>query len=655
MTRDRIVQLVAVIVMAAGITASGSMLPRILEQSDRSVLRYTDVSVEGAPPWIALGTMFGSLRGLLVDFLWLRIDINKSRGLFFEVMADADIITRLQPRFAGVWAFHGHNMAYNISVATHTQEDRWEWVNAGLRLIRNEGLRHNPNDLLLHRELAFFFAHKIEGVSDDAHLYYKTQFCREWHGVLGEPPADLEERIAWMKAIADAPATLDAAIALEPEVRTIVDQLQQSAPGGGPGPAFELDGSLLRYYAEWIALHGQSAYADILGRETEVLEQPRYVIFDRVASDADLAEAWDVLIRHVRKRVLIDEYNMDPRRMYEYTRDLGPIDWRHGEAHALYWSRRGSELGEGRIKEHDIYHVLNNDRIQLQAMQGLARSGRVQFDWFSEEMPGRMPDPRWIDSIDSYFEQFYAKHFYVRGAGGESFIGFFQNFLSFAIRQWYRAGERDKAEKLLARLDELFGSGARIPNTQYLVPLDVFVRDQTFEQYEVQPHLAPSEVAASLRYGLIEGVGRGRPEVLRQALEFAGQVTEFFRTHENNAYLNKFGRARMAELVYNVGDSAKLALFDVMVDRSIRLEDRMTIWSQLDKDAPGLRPYVYDAVRRQLDAELRSTPYGERFTIDQILPAPPNMEALRIRIREEQQERQKNLDEQRARDAIERG
>jgi hypothetical protein len=127
------------------------------------MLRYTDVAVEGAPPAVALGTAIGALRGLIVDYLWIKIHLQKQKGLYYEVMADADLITKLQPRFSAVWAFHGHNMAYNISVAHNTEQERWEWVSAGIDLVRNRGLRYNPNDLQLHRELAFWFAHKIEG------------------------------------------------------------------------------------------------------------------------------------------------------------------------------------------------------------------------------------------------------------------------------------------------------------------------------------------------------------------------------------------------------------------------------------------------------------------------------------------------------------
>ncbi len=119
---------------------SGVVLPRLTEISERHVLRYTDVAVEGAPPVVALGTAIGALRGVIVDYLWIKVHLMKQKGLYYEVMADADLITKLQPRFSAVWAFHGHNMAYNISVAHNTEEERWEWVKQGIDLIRNRQL-----------------------------------------------------------------------------------------------------------------------------------------------------------------------------------------------------------------------------------------------------------------------------------------------------------------------------------------------------------------------------------------------------------------------------------------------------------------------------------------------------------------------------------
>ena len=140
MSGNRFVVVLAPIVTALLLAASGSLLPGILRQSDDHVLRYTNTSVEGAPPIVVIGTTIGALRGLVVDYLWIKANAMKEKGLFYEAMSDAELITKLQPRFGAVWSFHGHNMAYNISVATQTPQERWQWVSAGIALLRDRGV-----------------------------------------------------------------------------------------------------------------------------------------------------------------------------------------------------------------------------------------------------------------------------------------------------------------------------------------------------------------------------------------------------------------------------------------------------------------------------------------------------------------------------------
>lgn len=65
-------------------------------------LRYTDEAEEGAPPMVVLGTALGALRGLLVDYLWIKVTLQKEKGLLYEVMSDSNLITALQPRFPEV-------------------------------------------------------------------------------------------------------------------------------------------------------------------------------------------------------------------------------------------------------------------------------------------------------------------------------------------------------------------------------------------------------------------------------------------------------------------------------------------------------------------------------------------------------------------------
>ncbi len=124
MKKDRVIQTFSALIATASFSIGGYMLPTILDEAEDNTLRYTNNVVAGVPDWVnTIGMSIGALRGLLVDYLWIKIQQMQRDGLFFEVMADAELITKLQPRFPQVWVFHAHNMAYNISVATHTIEE----------------------------------------------------------------------------------------------------------------------------------------------------------------------------------------------------------------------------------------------------------------------------------------------------------------------------------------------------------------------------------------------------------------------------------------------------------------------------------------------------------------------------------------------------
>ena len=101
--RDRVIQSIAAVLLVASLVAAGLLQPRMTAVADREQLRYTDVSIDGAPPIVAIGTAIGALRGLIVDYLWLKVTLQKEKGLLYEVMADSDLITKLQPRFPEVW------------------------------------------------------------------------------------------------------------------------------------------------------------------------------------------------------------------------------------------------------------------------------------------------------------------------------------------------------------------------------------------------------------------------------------------------------------------------------------------------------------------------------------------------------------------------
>ena len=190
MNRDRVIQIIAALVALAAMAASTALTPHIAAEAGRAQLAYTAEAAEGDPPEVALGVAMGAFKGLFVNILWMRAQSLKQEGKFYDAIEVARTITKLTPRFPRVWSFHGWNLAYNISVATQTPEERWQWVQSGIRLLRSEGIPKNPNAMILYKELAWIFVHKIQGFTDDANQYYKRQVARDWTFVMGPPPED---------------------------------------------------------------------------------------------------------------------------------------------------------------------------------------------------------------------------------------------------------------------------------------------------------------------------------------------------------------------------------------------------------------------------------------------------------------------------------
>jgi hypothetical protein len=637
--RDRTIQLLSVAAAAASLAGGGMLLPRITAASDEAKLRYTDVSVEGAPPIVAVGAAIGAVRGLVVDYLWIRLQAMRDAGQFYDARRLADLITKLQPRFGEVWAFHGHNLAYNLSVMTSTPDERWRLVNSGIDLVRGKGIRYNPNDLILYKEVAWWLAHKVDGLSDDAHLHYKREFAKEWHFLLGDPPPGTKDRAAWMQRVADAPATYEELVAADPAVATLVSSLQERIRTLDPKFGVKLDRDFLMTHGRWSSLKDNTGYARLFGmREQLRRRDPVFAAMDDVLGDPANAKPLEELVAYLRKRVLLDDYNMDPARMAQYTRDFGPFDWRHPQSHAFYWSKLGSEIGSERYNnDEDIYRILNDDRTTIQAMQALAHSGLMRVDPFSNDHPTRLYDPRWIGSIDRYFRELYRKHYKARGAGADTFVDFYENFMAQAVRELYHAGEVDEAQRILDELDKLCGRGGLIPNNKYVAPVDVFVRNTTFGEYEMVPEVARTDVYAILRRGFLEAYLVGKKKVLDDALAFARDLTEFFRTNQYTDFKTKMGDARLADLIGSLERSVEDVLVGIMQDPSIPLVDRLTVYNRLPEDQ---RAMAYDASLQRITADIAASPLASGGgTAATLFPPPPNIEAYRARKAEQAAQR----------------
>ncbi len=121
--------------------------------------------------------------------------------------------------------------------------------------------------------------------------------------------------------ILEAPDELDEIIAREPLAKGLLDVLQQQ--GGMDLRSNDDRFRLLRMLELRRAMIRVGT--SIPGLAPAFGESPLMQLFN----EPKLAPVWELLVPHVRKRLLADYYHMEVDRMIKYTIKYGPLDWRH--------------------------------------------------------------------------------------------------------------------------------------------------------------------------------------------------------------------------------------------------------------------------------------------------------------------------------------
>ena len=174
-----------IMLIAAGLIGGGVMNRALVDQRRTHRITQADPLVN-APPLVVFTTVaLGGFRGMVADMLWIRAANLQQQGNYFELVQLADWITKLEPRFTEVWAYHAWNLAYNVSILFDDAADRWRWIRHGIELLRDEGLKYNPGDPGLLYELGWLFQHKIGSDMDEGHWYYKKAWAAEMKEALG--------------------------------------------------------------------------------------------------------------------------------------------------------------------------------------------------------------------------------------------------------------------------------------------------------------------------------------------------------------------------------------------------------------------------------------------------------------------------------------
>ena len=466
--RNWLVIIVCLILGGVLLTAASSRLDSIHTARDEMGLT-ANASLENAPPSLAFATVaMGAFRGLVVDILWMRADRLKEDGKFFDAKQLAEWITMLQPRFAAVWDFHAWNMAYNISVAIPNDqpEERWRWVRNGYELLRDEAIVKNPHDISLYRSLGWIFQHKIGGISDDCHRYYKRELALSMRELLGE-----EVTTEYFDQLSASPKTLEEMLENE-DVATFIKGLQEA------DETFLDQKNLINNYLTLRQMPGQftkEAHEVInVFRETETLE------------------AFDVFAKGWK---LKDEWKFDVDFMIELNQQYGPVDiedpnthlplnWEHPAAHAIYWAAKGLKVAS-RPDEYSIDEK-NTDRVIFHCLQMLFRTGRIKLYELSDGTYElyRFPDPRMFKSCDETWLSKIVKYEGLQG-NPKAVRGGHKNLLEDALLYFYQDGRDRMARHLYKRLQtEHAIDPAGWPRDEYKQPFIAFVKERWNEELE---------------------------------------------------------------------------------------------------------------------------------------------------------------------------
>jgi hypothetical protein len=630
---DRLIQVVAVVLGVLCLAAAAG-LQRPINKQRNDLQLVTNLDLRDLPPkyaWIT--AMAGSFRGLAIDLLWMRSEDLKEQGKYYELAQIGQWICTLQPRFAAVWAYQAWNMSYNISVATHTPEERWQWVYNGIRLLRDQGIPNNPQVIGLYKELSWIIFHKVGDLLDDMHWYYKREWASIFENLLGAPPlsGDAQAVIDAFRPVAGAPRTWDEFVAKHPTITQYIGALNdagvdleaQTSPDRLRHP---LETTFFDRYSRFIA-GTEVSLAQYRKQPAAMKDDDRKFVEAFRAMPADLGDAF---VAYLRAKVLREQYKMHPKYMLSLMTDLipgkpgmlVPLDWRMPDAHAIYWSRYGVEEGR-RLKNYSDNDVLQTDRFTLFSLMTLCKRGRLIFE-MNHDKPNRSaldlaPDLRMVEPMHDMFLALGKVHAEpgedVGDTAGEMLRSGHVNTLEEAIVLFYARGDLASAQKYLNYLRENYKEFDGSTKRQYSGDLESFVMFRIKEQTESFKE-ALALVHEFLRGGLLS-LAEGDAATYGRQVERAGYV---WQTYMKDKAAEREGRLHLPPF----DDMRADALREFLV-RMPSILLRITVWQQF-AELP-IRQAVYNDPR--LVEYLRQECEATGYDFNKAFPEPAGMDAYR--------------------------
>lgn len=640
---SRAVQLYWLVLAAGFITAAGFLQGPLDRQAESyELVAPGNVVLQNHPGFVMLQMAPGGLRALAVNVLWIRAERLKNDGRYHESMQLSEMCCNLQPRFSGVWLYHSWNMAWNISVATSTPQERWMWVNQGLTLIREKGIPLNPKSLGLYRELSWIFYNKMGGGLDEMHMVYKRRWAGQMQRLLGTPPVgespevvDAFRPIAAENLIDKSPRRqgkadeiiqrdrLEKLKAANPDVAQYCSLLQAlnvradkatTRAFVGKVPAQEELSALEAYN-----FYSQDESCRIVRPFFYVMETQRDKDLAALINKPELAAARGKLHAFLRAQILWNQYKMDPAWMLGLMEKYGPLDWRHVLPNGLYWSTYGFHFCGLGLRPDNV-ETINNSRIVLNCLKELTWVGRLSYveSVGEPDMPEiqMWSDWRFIKPTLTEFD--YLTDLAVEAEGvdfvNNTFNASHMNYMTAATQMMWAADRPADAQELYDLVRDKYQLRSQ---PQWQVSMEDWIASENRAEDKPTPSFATQQSTSAL----VSGFARLSHGNLQTSQGFFRYAELIFAKWQKDA----LERYRVAPFeFFSARVLSDLLTTPEIHGRRIALLDRVTIWARLDD---ARKRIVFD----QIIPELKLQCDRDGLDVKKAFPEPPGMADYRAK------------------------
>ena len=657
--RSSIVTYAFVLLAAAGLLSAGLFRKHMDARSQDLQLSSLNEKVEKEHPELALLTVLpGGLRAPFISYQWIRAQELQQDGRYHDALQRASWICALQPRFPGVWDFQAWNMAWNISVETHTPEERWKWVYNGIKLLRDEGIPMNPRSLMLYKSLGWTFFSKVGGDTDEMNYVYKQRWAQQMQHLLGAPPfGRTQNAIAAFEPIAAAPLNKN----LPPDPKRLIqaDQLkvlQRDAEVDSYARMLDakgvgVDRSLLKAYNRLSMDHAARSargmrLRDAAGQVRMLRFLPPNVFSEegilaqrmnehdaaqarserelfQLINSPDHTAARSKMLAFVRAQLLYNEYKMDPQFMLELMKRYQvPLDWRLAQAHGLYWLTYGIKVCDS-WKRADI-NALNTDRTALYCLKDLTWYGLLLYsdDVNDPDNPEVQlaADVRYIEPTHQQNIRFIKDVSKTQGVAFEenAFRDAHRNYLQTAIQMLYPADRIPEAQAYFEYMKKEYNMRGTVWDHADVVD---YVNDTINNEGKPIPSVANGQVTMALRSAML-ALRNNNVALFDYYYGYARRVYNLYQSNAvpRNKFKYSFEEASMSMMVNIIIDPA----FTLV--ESLTLGDRADIFRNAaalppDKMNPQVVIMAYDVFRDMPTLRLECDIAG--FSFDAIFQPPP--------------------------------